>query len=129
MTTQVANFSHLVQFESLAQGDIDALAPALKQAQMTIAYPHLAEPVVAKFDGEIIGFAFSQLLPHWEPLWVKPQWRGTGLAEELAKRALQKIVDTGAQRILVVTQNQFAEDLAKEYGFKEVPGKIFVREP
>lgn len=119
-----------VRYESLAQGDIDALAPALKKAGMTIAYPHLAEPIVAKDpDGKIIGFCFSQLLPHWEPLWVDTDWRGTGLAEELAKRALQKIVDTGAQRILVVIQSPFAEKIAIANGFHAVEGKLYVREP
>ena len=129
MTTMVARYSPLVEFESPAQGDIEALAPALRQAGMTIAYPHLAEPIVAKFHDEIIGFAFAQLLPHCEPIWVNPNWRGMGLAEELARRVVEKIELTGAKRFMCVAQNQFAERLCEEMGMKRVVGVLYVKEP
>jgi predicted N-acetyltransferase YhbS len=118
-----------VRYENMAKGNIEELLPILKQAKMTIAYPHLADPVVAKIGNEIIGFAFAQLLPHWEPLYVVPEWRGTGVAEELAKRALDKILKTGAQRIIVVAQSYFAEQLCMKYGFHPIKGTVYVREP
>jgi GNAT superfamily N-acetyltransferase len=119
-----------IRYESLAKGDVEALVPALKQAKMTIAYPHLAEPIVAKLDdGTIVGFGFAQLLPHCEPIWVHPHFRGIGIAEELATLVIKKITDTGAQRFLCVAQSPFAEDLCRQNGMIEVPGKIFVKEP
>jgi ribosomal protein S18 acetylase RimI-like enzyme len=119
----------LLKFESLAKGDVEALAPALASAGMTIAYPHLAEPIVAKLHDEIVGFGFAQLLPHAEPIWVKPQYRGLGIAEKLARMVVEKIESTGAQRFVAVAQNAFAEELCRANGMHEVPGKVFVKEP
>jgi GNAT superfamily N-acetyltransferase len=118
-----------VVFEDLKGDAVEKLAPYLKMAGMSIAYPHMADPVCAKVGNQIIGFAFAQLLPHWEPLWVVPEYRGTGVAEELARRALEKILKTGAQRILLCADNPFAEKLAMKYGFHAIPGKLYVREP
>jgi GNAT superfamily N-acetyltransferase len=129
MTTMVARYSPLVEFESLAQGDIEALAPALKEAKMTISYPHLAEPIVAKVNGEIVGFAFAQLLPHCEPLHVLPEWRGQGIAEELARRVVALIEATGAGRFCCVASNRFVEDLCLKMGMIPVPGVLYVKEP
>jgi GNAT superfamily N-acetyltransferase len=118
-----------VQYESLSRGDVTALAPALKQAGMTIAYPHLADPVVAKVNGEIIGFGFAQLLPHSEPIWIYPKWRGNGIAEELARRVVEKIEASGAQRYCCIAQSQFAEKLCEQMGMKAVPGVLYVKDP
>ena len=117
-----------VTFESLAEENIDALLPVLKQAGMTIAYSHLAEPVVAKINGEIVGFAFAQLLPHLEPVYVVPMFRGTGIAEELVRRAMALIEGTGAERFMCVAQNKFAEDLCRKIGMRAVPGTLYVKD-
>jgi len=100
----------------------------MKKAGMSVAYSHLAEPIVAEVDGQIVGFCFAQLIPHFEPLYVMPEWRGTGIAEELAQRAMKKITDTGAQRFMCVVQSQFAEALCKKLGMRAVPGVIYVKD-
>ena len=119
-----------INFSSLSRESVSQLAPALKKAHMTIAYEHLAEPVVAKLnDGTIIGFAFAQLMPHAEPIYVDPNWRGIGIAEELARRVVEKIESTGAQRFVAVAQGTFAEELCKKMGMRAVLGVVYVKEP
>lgn len=58
----------VVTYRDLSKQECTELAPALQKAGMTIAYTHLADPVVAEVDGKIVGFCFAQLIPHWEPL-------------------------------------------------------------
>lgn len=118
----------VISYRDLSGQECTELAPALQKAGMTIAYTHLADPVVAEVDGKIVGFCFAQLIPHWEPLWVEREWRGMGIAEELAKRALEKITKTGAQKFCCITTSAFAEKLAREAGMREVEGKLFVKD-
>lgn len=117
-----------VTYESLAGDNLDALLPVLKQAGMALAYPQLAEPIVAKVNGEIVGFAFAQLLPHLEPVYVLPLFRGTGIAEELVRRAMAIIEKTGAERYMCVAQNPFAEKLCKQLGMRAVLGTLYVKD-
>ena len=117
-------------FTSLARGEVDRLAPALKEAKMTIAYPHLAEPIVAQTNGGVIvGFGFAQLIPHAEPIWVHPLWRGRRVANEIARQVVEKIEGTGARRFISIAQSPFAEQLCQENGMIWVDGKVYVKEP
>jgi predicted N-acetyltransferase YhbS len=76
---------------------------------------------VAEYEDQIIGFAVQQILPMAGPLFVLPDWRGTGLAEMLAR----DLKDRMAANYIAVASSEFSEKLCRELGMHEVPGKLF----
>lgn len=117
-----------VKYRSLEGEDTAALMPAIEKLGWVIPYPHIAVPVVAEVDGQIVGFGIAQLIPHCEPLHILPEWRGMGIAEELSKRVIEKITESGAKKFCCVAQNAFAEKLCEANGMKAVEGRMYVKE-
>lgn len=117
-----------VTFRELRPDETEKLTPFLKQQGWGIPLPHLAAVVVGEYQGEIVSFAVAQLIPHAEPIYVSPSWRGTGLAEETAKQLAGYMLRAGTGMCLSIAQTKFAEDLCRMLGMVEMQGKIFVRE-
>lgn len=97
---------------------------AADKVGMFIPQPGMASSIVAEDEGEIVGFAFAQYILHPEPIYVMPRYRGTSVARELAEAVRDKI---GSRPCVAVAQNPFAEQLCRDMGMVEVPGKIFVQ--
>lgn len=49
--------------------------------------PRFAQIVVAEEAGDIVGLVTVQLVPHMEPIWVAPAFRGQQLWEPLLRKA------------------------------------------
>jgi len=80
-------------------------------------------------DGEIAGFQVLQLIPHTEPLYVRPSARGTGLAEDLTNKMYEYLIDVQARGWLAVAESKFAEDLCEKYGMQKLAYPVYVKLP
>lgn len=114
-----------VTYRTLIGNELEELLPTLQRIGWSIPHPELATGQVAEVDGKIVGFVITQLVPHAEPEWVDVQYRGTGIAEELANRAIETLRGGGAKGILTVAQNEFSEKLCESVGMKPIPGKLY----
>ena len=115
-----------MEYRLLDKSEIAKLAPTLQQLGWAIAYPQTCQVLAAVENGEIVGFQMLQLLPHLEPLYLAPEYRGTGLADELAKRGMEIFQTAGASQVLAVAGNAHAERICRDVlGMKKIDGVIF----
>jgi len=77
-------------------------------------------------SGELLGFICLQMVPHTEPLFVRPSQRGTGLAEELADRMLDFMMEIQARGWMVVADNPVAEKLCESRGMVKIESPVYV---
>jgi hypothetical protein len=110
-----------VTFRELEKDELGKLLPFLKANNWDIPYPKFAAVWVAEYEGQIVGFAVQQILPVAGPLFVVQPWRGTGLAEMLARDLKERM----AVNYIAVASSEFSEKLCRELGMHEVPGKLF----
>ena len=114
-----------VVLRDLEPEESEKLKPVLQRVGFYLPLPHLASVIVAEYQGEIVGFGTAQLMCHVEPLFVYPEWRGTGLAGILADAVAAKL---DGKPYICIAGNAFAEQICRERGMREVPGKVFVRD-
>lgn len=113
-------------FRILEKSEVGKLSPVLDSLGWRILYPEVATILAAEEDGEIVGFCVMQVLPHLEPEWVKESHRGTGLADELAKRAATIFAEGQVRGFLSVAGNAHAERICRDVlGMKKVEGAIY----
>ena len=82
--------------------------------------------VVDDDRGLLVGFHVLQLFPHCEPLWVHPDYRGLKIADHLAERMLNFMLQIGARGFMVVADSPHAEELCKSHGMKLVTSPVYV---
>jgi len=116
------------KFVTLTGDEVMKIADLIRQTGCAFPHPQLATVEIAVVEGELAGFACSQMIFHAEPIYVQPKYRGTGIAEKLAERVTSAIEQSNGKFYVAVAENQFAENLCREQGMREVPGKLFVRE-
>lgn len=105
--------------EVYGQAAVDLLSPLLRARKWRIPPPGLLMAKVA-FDGEdVVGFVLYQLIPHTEPLWVAPKYRGTGLAAELADEAV-KFADAVGAGYMCLSSSPAVVEIAKEHKMREI---------
>ena len=115
-----------MEYRILEKHEVSRLAPVLYALGWKILYPEASTILAAEEDGEIVGFCVMQVLPHLEPEWVKESHRGTGLADELAKRAATIFAKGQVRGFLSVAGNPHAERICRDVlGMKKVEGAIY----
>lgn len=75
---------------------------------------------------ELIGFLCLQMVPHTEPLYVRPSARATGVAEELANRMVEFLTEVHARGWFVVADSEHARKLCEERGMKRIENPVYV---
>ena len=115
------------KFVTLTGDEVMKIADKIREVGFSFPHPQLSTVELAIVEGELAGFACSQLMFHAEPLYVDPKYYGTGIAEELASRVVRSIEESRGKMFLSVASNPHAERLCKEQGMVEVPGKLFVK--
>ena len=82
--------------------------------------------LVAEKDGKIVGFSLcAHHVPSksacWMDVWVKEEFRGTGLAHEMAEITFERLKKMGAEYIygFIKTDNKASKKFVKKLGFKE----------
>src|SRR5208337_1127868 len=82
--------------------------------------------LVAEEDGKIGAFFVLDLVPHAGPLWVKPSWRGTKVANELAEQMNDFFVESQARGVIIVAESPMVERMCEARGMIRVTKPIFV---
>jgi hypothetical protein len=82
--------------------------------------------LVAETDGRIEGFSCVQLFPGVGPLYVRPKVRGSGVAEELADRTINFLVEVQARGWIVVADSPFTEKLCQERNMERIESPVYV---
>lgn len=77
-------------------------------------------------DGALLGFVVLQFIPHTEPLWVAPSQRGTGLAEQLADKIIEFMVEIGARGWVAVADSPVAAQLCEKVGMTKLESPVYV---
>lgn len=104
----------------------DWLNDVLKARGWAELNPHTARALCAYKDERIVGFHIIQLYPHAEPLYVDPEYRGTGLAEDLADRMYEFLKEVRTRGYMVVCESPFAEKLCEARGMKKVTYPVYM---
>lgn len=102
------------------------LNEVLERRGWSLLNEHTARALCAYKDERIIGFHVIQLFPHAEPLFIDPEWRGTGLAEELADRMYEFLKEVRTRGYMVIAESPFAEKLCQERGMKRVNYPVYM---
>lgn len=82
--------------------------------------------LVAEREGELLGFMVMQLVPHTEPLWVRPSERGSGIAESLADQMVEFMFSVQSRGWMVVADNPMAAKLCEARGMMKVDAPVYV---
>ena len=114
-------------YEWLDGDDVKQLDGIFSENGWPLLNPLLARALVARDDaGEIVGCFVLQLVSHAEPLFVKPELRGQGIAEELADRMQAFLAEMKAHSVFVIPGSQFAEQLCFNHGLKKLDKPVYV---
>ena len=82
----------------------------------------------AAFDAiGLAGFYALQLRPHVEPLWVREDMRGTGLAATLVDVMSKFLEATNTRGFIVIADTPEAVKLCEHYGMRRVIAPVFIR--
>lgn len=77
-------------------------------------------------NGQLLGFLVVQLFPHTEPLYVDPDYRGIGIAEELSDRMVKYMLEIKARGWMVVADSPHAVKLCEERGMRKLESPVYV---
>lgn len=80
---------------------------------------------VAEHDGEIIAFYPVQLIPHAEPLYVKEEFRGNGIANQLADDVVEWLTLIEARGWLAIADNPIAAKMCEERGWQKLGSPVY----
>lgn len=108
--------------------DLDALEPILKARGQMSLNPETSRAIAA-YDSEnkLIAFNVLQLVPHPEPLYVDPSWRGSGLAEELAEQMYNFLQVTDTRGFMLVADSPAAVRLAEAHGMRRIESPVYIK--
>lgn len=115
-----------IEYKLITSDELELLEPImLRRGWSALNYP--TSCAWCAFDGEeLVGFIVLQLYPHPEPLWVKDDHRGTGVAEGLADHMLAFMREIKIRGFMVVADSEFAEKLCEERGMERVQSPVFI---
>jgi GNAT superfamily N-acetyltransferase len=76
--------------------------------------------------GILSGVFTFQLIPHTEPMWVSPAYRGTDVAAQLADRMLEFLRENQARGWMIVADNPIAARMCEERGMRRVHAPVYM---
>ena len=82
--------------------------------------------LVAERDAVIVGFYCLQLIPHVEPMYVRPQERASGIAEELDNRMQEFLTESRARGYMAICEHPIAARMCEERGMVKVAAPVYV---
>ena len=94
-----------------------------------IPHPEFSRIVVAEQKGEIVGFHMLVMVPHLEPIWVAPEYRGTTLAVRLWNRTLQLLDDLRLKVSYCFSERPDTDEYLTRLGLRQLPYKTFLHDP
>ena len=82
--------------------------------------------LVAEVGKRIVAFHILQLVPHAEPQWVSEEYRGTGLAGEMADAMVEFLRSMQSRGWFVVADSPHAEVLCRRHGMELLKSPVYV---
>lgn len=76
--------------------------------------------------GKVAGFGVIQFIPHAEPIWVDKEFRGKGLAEEIATEVVGALDEVGVG-FVALASNPFSAQLCEKHGMELLDVPVYVR--
>lgn len=98
---------------------------AMAAAEELVPLPLQTVMLCAKVEREIIAIAGLQRAVYCDPFWVRKDFRGNGLSEELARMCAS--VAPRSQHSLMITTNPHMERIAFKVGMTPLLGKLWAR--
>jgi hypothetical protein len=125
-----------VQFRLLEENEVDLLQPLFEKIGWADAMPDPAySKIIVAEAGKgknvlILGFSVVQFLCHVEPMWIRPDTRGTGLAEALSHATVEYVErESKVKRYVCVAKpGSFSARLAESVGMRPIPGQVYVKQ-
>lgn len=114
-----------IEYGFVSPEDYPILEPIFKAYGGQVPDPTISRIAIASFNGEIIGFYCLQLIAHAEPMWIKPEFRGSRVNIKLAKMIDDLRED---KKTYIVCDNDESESLCMAAGMKRVLKPVFVVE-
>lgn len=87
--------------------------------------PRLTRLLLAESDSRIVGFVPLQLVPHPEPLYIDPEFRGIALAETLAMQMNQFLHEIEAPAWQCTADSEHAAKLCEGFGMVKVDAPVY----
>jgi hypothetical protein len=78
-------------------------------------------------DGKLASFLVLQMIPHTEPLWVAPEFRASGLAEQMVDAMVKFLNDVKIRGYLATAESPFAAKLCEEHGMKKLEHPVYIK--
>lgn len=114
-----------IKFRWVDGAELEVLEPILSQMGAMSLNPKVSRALCA-FDtnDSLVGFVCLQLIPHPEPLYVIPELRGTGLAQELAAQMVDYLKDS--RGFVCVAGNAHSQKMCEELGMRRVEHPVYI---
>lgn len=77
-------------------------------------------------EGNLKGFFTLQLTPQCGPMYVAPSARATGLADALADKMLDYLIDAKARGWFIVADNPHVPSMCESRGMKKLTSPVYV---
>lgn len=107
--------------------ELQRLNPILEERGWPMPSEQCSIAIIGEENGELCGFAIIQLLPHLEPVWVRTDQRGTGLADSIVTLAAGQLESMNIQHWVSVIRNDQSKRLAESIGMVPSPGEVYVK--
>lgn len=106
--------------------DWELLEPIFRAYGTMLPDPRLAQIAVSEDDdGQIVGFLVCQLIPHLEPIWVHPEYRGGSVCiPDLVKTVTENLrPGTG---LYAFAPSQAIGALCESVGMQPLPWRTYL---
>ena len=87
--------------------------------------PYFSRILIAEDGDRLAGIAVLQMIPHTEPLFVAPEYRGTGLAGELSDQLIGFMHETSARGWMAVASNDIVAKECERQGMIQVKLPVY----
>jgi GNAT superfamily N-acetyltransferase len=98
----------------------------LEHKGWTMLNEFTARALCAMENGRVVGFYVLQLFPHAEPLYVDPEYRGTGISDKLADLMHEYLKEARARGYMVIADNPLAAKMCEAHGMKRVTAPVYI---
>lgn len=89
--------------------------------------PKSSMALIAVDKDGLAGFHVLRVVSHPEPLWVRFDKRGTGLAAELADGMSKFLEETGTEGFMCVADSPEAVKLCESLGMRLVTNPVYIK--
>ena len=107
------------------EADFRYILAVTERRGWTRPHPDLSRALMAFEGGTPIGFLIVQPANHCEPIYVEPEYRGTGIAEQLSDQVFEFMKSLGAG-FMIIADTDAAVRLCEARGLKRITRPVFV---